>query len=232
MPSTGSRLAHQPLDLSLAEAAGHGRGDHGPRPTCTCVQLRAPMALRPWEDTGQLTVSSRSHIPLQVKENFGCFSPNPRDRKVPTVTTSEQPILEGHLPRLTHLHCQIVRPLASTPSLPWPCQTLHQGRGFPSPCPGVQLPPWLPGGLFLLAGHRAQWTLGRLAGGQERAAPAAGWTPPWAPACSGPAPPSPEESRAPGAGQGRSPAGEHPGVVPQAGTGREPFLLRPSHPTG
>lgn len=79
-------------------------------------------------------------------------------------------------------------------SLPWLCQTLYQGTGFPTFCPGLQLPPWLRGGLFLLAGHRAQWTSGKLAGGQERAAPAAaaGWTPPWAPACPGPAPPSPE----------------------------------------
>lgn len=53
-------------------------------------------------------VSSRSHIPAQVKESFGCFSPNPRGWKVPTDITSEQPTLEGPLPRLIHLGCQVV----------------------------------------------------------------------------------------------------------------------------
>lgn len=53
-------------------------------------------------------VGSRSHIPVQVKESFGCLSPSPRGRKVPTAITSKEPTLEGPLPRLTHPCCQVV----------------------------------------------------------------------------------------------------------------------------
>lgn len=130
-------------------------------------------------------VGSRPHIPAQVKESFGCFSPSPRGRKVPTAITAERPTLEGPLPRTTSSLPGCVRPLAPTPqpTLALPDATSQERFSC--------LLPWAPGGLFLLAGHRAQWTLDRLAGGQERAAVAAGRTPPWAPACSGPAPPSP-----------------------------------------
>lgn len=176
-------------------------------------------------------VGSRSHIPVQVKESFGCFSPNPRGRKVPTAITSEQPTLEGPLPRLIHLCCQ-VRHLAPTPQPTLALPDLTSGERF------SHLLPWA--SAASLAPRRA------LPAGRSQSTVDFGQAGRWpGKGCSGssldtalsacllrPSPTFPGGSRAPGAGHGRSPAGEHPGAAPRAGTGREPLLLRPSHPTG
>lgn len=159
---------------------GETTGPGSPAPVSSSERPR-----RSGHGGSRTVVGSRSHIPVHVKESFGCFSLSPRGRKVPTAITAEQPTLEGPLPRTTSSLPGCVRPLAPTPQPTLALPDATSDKRFPC------LLPWAPGGLFLPAGHKARWTSGRLAGGQERAAPAAGRTPPWAPACSGPAPPSP-----------------------------------------
>lgn len=97
----------------------------------------------PWPSGhgGKLMVGSRSHN--HMKESFGCFTPNPRGRKAPTALTSEQPTLEGPPAEAdTSLLPGCVRPLAPTPQPTLALLDLTPGEGFPTSCPGLQLPPW------------------------------------------------------------------------------------------